>query len=217
MFILLAQYPWIAKYRYLGLIVAMLIEGPGATVLGAFLARVGYLNIWLVLLISVLGNFIPDVVFYLIGFWAHTGFIGRLIDKHGHRIGLSKERIGKMGKLYQEHPFQTILFVKMMPLVVPFIGLASAGASRMPIKKYLTWVMVITIIIFGSFLGIGYYLGDIYFRLSSYPGFVAYQGIALVGIALMAIAIIHGYKKLKALWVKKKASKLNEIYSEIEK
>lgn len=82
---LLTTHTWVS---YLAMFVAMLIEGPTITTVGAFLARVGYFTVSMVFLISILGNFIPDVGYYALGRWGR-GFIDR------HPLLFSKLRITK--------------------------------------------------------------------------------------------------------------------------
>jgi membrane protein DedA with SNARE-associated domain len=194
---LFAAHVWILGGGYIGMFIIMLIEGPGITAIGGFAARLGFFNIWLVLLLSILGNFIPDIVFYLIGLWGRATFI----DKYGHRFGISKERMQSIEKLYQVHPFATLLVVKLIPFLPP-TGLAAAGAARMSLKKYSFWSLVITLLTSGVFLGIGYYLGETYIR------FASYQGYALAAIGAGIFLIAYSYKKFRAWLGKKLGEKL---------
>lgn len=188
----LIAHPWILGGGYLGMFVIMLIEGPGITAIGAFAAKLGLCDVWIVFLLSVLGNFIPDVIFYLIGLWGRT----RFIDKYGHRFGISKRRMQSIEKLYQEHPFLTLFVVKLIPFLPP-TGLAAAGAVRMPLVTYSLWSLFIIFVTSGAFLGIGYYAGETYMR------FARYQGYALATIGIGIFLIAYGYKKLSVQLGKK--------------
>ena len=186
---LLALHLW---GSYLGMFVAMIIEGPCVTAFGGFVARVGVFNLWLVFLFSILGNFIPDVVFYAIGFWGRITFI----DRYGGRLGISRARMQLVEKLYKDHPVMTLLVVKLVPFLPP-TGLAAAGAVRMPLGKYSFWSLLIILVTSGLFLATGYFFGEAYVRV------VRYQEYALTAIGVSIVAIAYGYNKLTG-WLGKR-------------
>lgn len=45
----------------------MVVEGPIVTSIAAFAASLGYLDIYMILIISLLGNLIPDILLFFIG------------------------------------------------------------------------------------------------------------------------------------------------------
>ncbi len=171
---------WATAHGYLLLFLVTLIEGPSITAAGAFAAKLGYFNIYIIFLISILGNLIPDVVLYAIGYWGRL----KLVGKYSKHFKLSEERISKVERLMKEHAGKTLLVVKLLPfLAVP--GLMIAGALRMPIKKY---IYLSTLIILPSslaFLLIGYYMGAVYNRLSGYTNYVGYFIAGAIGIFIL--------------------------------
>ena len=178
--------------------IAMLIEGPTITTVAAFAARLGYFNIWLVFLISILGNFIPDVAYYALGRWGR-----RSIDRHPAffaKLGISERMMAKAEKLLRSHPFMTLLISKLVP-ILGLSGLTAAGAVKMPLKEYSFWSLAIILVTSGTFLGIGYYLGEAYIRLAVYQEYA----LAIIGVSIFLI--IYGYGKLKTWWGGKLASK----------
>jgi membrane protein DedA with SNARE-associated domain len=202
----LILHPLILKGGYVGMFLIMLIEGPIITAFGGFAARIGIMNVWIVLMLSILGNFIPDVVFYTIGFWARESFI----DKYGPRFGISKERMRVIEKLYEDHAFLTLLVIKLLPLIPP-TGLAAAGAARMPLAKYSLWSMIIILITSGLYLATGYYAGEAYVRV------VRYQEWALAVFAVCIPLSIWGFNKATALFGKKLAPSVGLSPAELEK
>lgn len=176
---------WIISHGYLLMFLITLVEGPSITAVGAFAAKLGYFNIYLIFLISVLGNLIPDIIYYAIGFWGRI----KVVDKYGKHFGLSKERIEKIEHLMEHHAGKTLVVVKLVPfLAVP--GLMIAGAARMSIKKY---IFVSTLIILASslaFLLLGYYAGAAYSRLSNYANYF------IVGVIVLFIVISYIWRKV---------------------
>lgn len=194
---LLAVSPWILRGGYLGMFVGMLIEGPWITAFGGCAVKMGIMNVWLVFLYSVLGNFIPDVVFYAIGFWGREKFI----DMHGARFGISKERMQAIEKLYEDHPISTLLVVKLIPFL-PATGLAAAGAARMPLGKYSFWSLIIVLLTSALYMATGYYSGEAYLRIAHYE---------MWSLAILAVCIflfIWGFNKTAGLLGKKLAPKV---------
>jgi membrane protein DedA with SNARE-associated domain len=186
---------WAASQGYLLLFIGMLIEGPVITAGAAFGAAVGYFNPWLIVLLSVLGNLIPDIAFYALGFWGRE----QGVEKYGHRFGITKARIKKMEQLYAEHPWKTLLVVKLLPAAA-IVGLTVAGVVRMPFKKFAWLCAVITIpTSFGYFL-IGYYAGTAYTKIIHY---IDYGGYVLLGIGILVLGVIWGSKKLTAFFAGK--------------
>ena len=170
---------------YIVMFLTISIVGPGVTSAGAFGARLGYLNIWLVFLVSVLGNLVPDILLYAAGFYGRMG----LIDKYGHRIGATKERINAIENFYRVHAVKTLIVSKLLPFAAG-PGLIAAGVVRMPLKKYTFWSLLIILLTSGGFLALGYYFGEAYQRLAGYEEYV------LAAAAILIIIISYVYKKL---------------------
>lgn len=162
---------------YVVLFVVIFFEGPVATAFGGFAAAMGLIDPWIVMLLSILGNFIPDIILYVAGY---KGV--RLIGKYGQRFGITAERMNAMGKLYENHSFSTLLVVKIIPtMAVP--GLIAAGAVRMPLGKYSLMSFVIILLTSGLYLAIGYYSG------AAYEKFAQHQ-VAMLTLAGVAIAVV---------------------------
>lgn len=178
----------ISGYGYLFLFIALLVEGPAVTAAGAFAATLGYFNIYIVLLLSILGNLLPDALCYAVGFWGRRKFV----DKYSRYFRLTKERIDRIEKLSEEHIGKALLLVKLVPfLATP--GLIIAGATRMPIKKYAWWSVIITLPSSLLFLIVGYYSGAAYQTANHYVNLGAYL---IAFIIILFIAISYFYKKL---------------------
>ncbi len=179
---------WALSHGYLLMFLVTLVEGPVITAAGAFAAKLGYFNIYLIFLISILGNLIPDVIYYAVGFWGRI----QLVDRYGRHFKLSKERIEKIERLMENHAVKTLIVVKLIPfLAVP--GLMIAGAAKMPIKKYAVLSILIILPTSLAFLLIGYYAGAAYNKLSAYTN---YAGYFIAGAIVLFAAISYVWKKI---------------------
>ncbi len=179
---------WVIANGYWLLFIAMLIEGPAVTAAGAFAAALGYMNVYVVFLLSILGNLIPDIIYYLVGFWGQKGFA----ERYASQFGLTKERISRLENLSEHHAGKMLAVIKIIPfLATP--GLILAGAFRIPVKKYIIWSLIITVPSSLFFLIVGYYFGAAYATISRY---LNYGGYAAFGFLVMFALIYYGYKKI---------------------
>lgn len=186
---------WVIANGYPLLFIAMLIEGPAVTAAGAFAAALGYMDVYIVFLLSVLGNLIPDIICYLVGFWGHK----RFAEKYASRMGLTKERISALEKLSQNHTGKMLALIKIIPFIAT-PGLILAGAIRIPIKKYIVWSLIIILPSSLFFLIVGYYFGAAYATISHY---IDYGGYLVFGFLATFALIYYGYKKILRKFVEK--------------
>ncbi|OGZ00121.1 MAG: hypothetical protein A2945_00315 [Candidatus Liptonbacteria bacterium RIFCSPLOWO2_01_FULL_52_25] len=154
---------WTLQHGYWLMFLAMLIEGPAVTAVGAFVAALGYFNIWIVLTLSILGNLVPDAIYYAIGYWGRQ----KILDKYGHYAHVTKERLLWLEELSKNHAWKALAIIKLTS-VLATPGLIAVGSVRMPIKKYAWICLVITAPTSLFFLILGYYFGAFYDTLSGY-------------------------------------------------
>lgn len=179
---------WVLANGYFVMFVGMLFEGPAVTAAGSFAAKLGYFDLGLVFILSILGNIVPDVIFYALGFWGRN----KILCRWGHHVGLSEKRLEHLEKLLATHPGKTMFVIKMVPtLAAP--GLIAAGVARMSLETYIWWSAIITIPSSLFYLLVGYYSGAAYGSIIQY---VDYGGYVLGGIVILLFLIIHGYRRV---------------------
>lgn len=178
---------WILQHGYPLLFILMLIEGPVVTAAAAFAAALHYLNIWIVLALSILGNLIPDLVYYAMGYWGRENFINR----YGRYFGITKERIAATEKLAANHAGKSIFVIKMLPLLAT-PGLIIVGATRMEIKKFAFWSIAVIIPTSLFYLILGYYFGAAYATIDHY---LKLGGYVIGAAAVVVVAIVYFQRK----------------------
>ncbi len=182
---------WVSSgYGYVLMFLAMLVEGPAVTALGAFGAILGYFDLRVVFLLSVLGNLVPDLVYYLVGFWGRN----KIIDKYGKYLMLSHERLLRLEKLYHEHVGKAIFIVKLFPLLAT-PGLIVAGITKVPIRKFALWSLAVTLPSSLFFLLLGYYFGSVYKKIVEYVGYGSYLLIGTIAIFLIVSYLYRRFAK----------------------
>jgi membrane-associated protein len=172
---------WVLQHGYPLLFIVMLIEGPVVTAAAAFAAALHYMNIWIVLLLSIIANFIPDIIYYAMGYWGRETFV----NKYGHYLGVTPERVAKVEKLAEHHSMKSMFIIKVVPfLATP--GLILIGATRMDIRKYAFGSLVIILPTSLFYLILGYYFGAAYATIDHY----LHLGGYLIAASLVIIVLI---------------------------
>lgn len=163
------------------------IEGPIATVIAAYLAHQGYMNVVAVYLVCVLGDLVGDSVLYAVGRYG----AGSLPPRLSAWLGMTRARQIILTEHFRTKGARTLLFGKWTHSAGIAILVAS-GMARMNFAGYL-WVNLLgtlpkTLI----FLLIGYFLGATYSLIDSY----IYRG----SLVLLAVAALLGGLYLLRHW-----------------
>lgn len=180
-------FEWVIHNGYPLMFLAMCIEGPTVTAAATFAASLGYFNPYFVFILSILGDVLPDMIYYSIGRWGSFGFV----EKFGHKFGLTDARIEKLEKDIKNHEGKTVTALKYTPvLCTP--GLMLVGAMKMQLRKYLGFVILVTLQKTLTFMALGYFFGQAY-NIGKYIKFGAILPfIIIVGY----FVFIFGYKRI---------------------
>lgn len=177
---------WILAQGYSVMFILMFVEGPVVTAAGAFAAALSYFQLWIVFLLSIVANLLPDAVYYAMGYWGRH----RFIDHYGHYFGLTKARVAAAEHLAKKHTGKSLIAIKMIPfLATP--GLIIVGASKMDIRKYALWSILITVPSSLIYLLIGYYFGTAYNTIEHY----LHLGYYLIGGTIVILLIVLYFQR----------------------
>lgn len=181
---------YIKTIGYPTMFVIMILEGPAMTMLGAFLASLGFFNIFIVFFLSVLGDILGDIIFYLTGYYGGSG----ILKKAERFLRIDPETIAKLQKLFLNHGRKTIFYVKSTTGLC-WITFIAAGAFKMKFKDFL----------FSSFWGgifwstllsvIGVSFGYAFEKINVY---IKYAGILIFTSAVIFYISLILYKKYQS-------------------
>jgi len=177
--------PFFQVSGYFVVFVIFFVEGPIATYVAAFAASLGYFNPMLILLLSVLGNVGPDLVYYSIG----HGFKKSSAYAYLIKRGIAQEKIEKIYKNLSKHTGKMMIAIKVVPLL-PMPGLIIAG-MMMPFRKFIYYSWSISAVYSLVFFFLGYYSG----RLYTY--FLGHFYLVEFFLVLMIIAIAVSWYTFK--------------------
>jgi membrane-associated protein len=187
----------IEQYRYLILFPMAAVEGPVVGLIAGFLVHMGYLSFIPTFLLLVLGDLIPDTIYYYIG---RLGKNKNLLEKYSKKSDFISLNTDILKKLWNEHGQKTMFFSKLAyGLATPF--LISAGLVGMPLGTFLSYSVPVTLIQYGIIITAGYFLGQSYQVAVKY---IKYGGFLVAGVVILFIigyifAFRYAKKQIKTL------------------
>jgi membrane protein DedA with SNARE-associated domain len=165
-------------YGYLILFPLAAIEGPIIALVVGFLIYLGYLAFIPSFAILLLGDLIPDVIYYYLG---RFGNKKNFLEKYKEKLKIISSNFHIVERLWRDHGRKTMFFSKLAyGLSTPF--LISAGLVNMPLRRFVSYAFPVTIFQYAAILTIGYFLGN------SYQ--IATQYIKDAGIIITVLVII---------------------------
>jgi membrane protein DedA with SNARE-associated domain len=173
-------------YGYIFLFIIAVAEGPIVTIIGAFLAALGYFNIVAVYAVVSAGDVFGDVLYYALG---RLGSI-KALEGVRRTLGMTGERFAQIEQYIERHGAKILLFAKYTQ--TGFLALPASGAARMPLGKFL-WINVLGTLPKSLVLVIvGYFFGFAYHRID---GYFAKVSLILAGIICLgaAYALVSRY------------------------
>jgi len=149
----------ISYYKYPLLFPIAIIEGPIIMVLAGFLFHLGYLEFWPTLLVLVLGDLCGDILWYAVGYFGAR----RFIERHGKFFGINKAILENIASRFRNHQNKILLVSKVtMGFGFALATLSIAGASRVPIKNFITINLLGGLVWTSVLMLLGYYAGQFY-------------------------------------------------------
>ncbi|MFA6973865.1 MAG: DedA family protein [Parcubacteria group bacterium] len=169
------------------MLLTMIIEGPVVTILAAFAASLGFFNVYVVLVLSMLGDIIGDIILYTIGY---TGG-AKTLAKAEKILKIKPAIVAKIEALFHKHGKKTIFAVKSTTGLC-WITFIAAGAVRMNFRDFLRASFLGGIVWSGFLVAMGYFFGYAFDRINDY---LRYAGILIFFSAVIFYTLITLYKK----------------------
>jgi len=165
----------VGQYGLWVLAPAAVLEGPIVTVVSVWLARLGMLDLRVVLLMLVLADLLGDVLFYALG----RGLLPRLPRALRHRFGLHEARLAALGGHFRDNGPRTLVLGKLTHSAGAVV-LVAAGMARMHIGRFLWWNLLATLPKTAGFAVLGWVLGDAYVLIGDWLAVISGAGLAIL-------------------------------------
>lgn len=180
-------FEFLRSYGYWFMLPLMIIEGPVATIIAAMLASLGAFNVFIVLLFSILGDMLGDILLYGAGYKWGMGFVRGF----GRRMGITETVVLKMEKYFEKHGGKTIFAVKSTTGLC-WATFAAAGIVKMDFKKFVKYSFLGGIVWSGFLVSMGYFYGYLWKEIKQY---ISWVGWIIMGVAAVSFICITLYKK----------------------
>ena len=183
-------FDFLSHYGYWVMLPLMTLEGPVATLIAATLAALGAFNVFIVLILSIIGDMLGDIILYGLGYKYGMGFVRRV----GKYIGITENLVTRMEKYFIRHGGKTIFVVKSTTGLC-WATFTAAGIVKMPFKKFVLYSFLGGIV-WSSFLVImGYFYGYLWREISKN---IKWIGWVVSIVAIITYIVITLYKKWKS-------------------
>jgi membrane protein DedA with SNARE-associated domain len=169
------------------MLLVMIIEGPIMTILAAFTAKLGFFNVYVVFLLSILGDVIGDAILYYIGYSGGA----KTLEKAERVLKIKPAIVAKIEYLFEKHGKKTIFAVKSTTGLC-WITFIAAGAVRMNFKDFLSASILGGIVWSGFLVAMGYFFGYAFKQIGIY---IKYAGLVVFLSAVVFYAAVTFYKK----------------------
>lgn len=157
-------------YKYLVIFPITVIEGPIITVIGGFLAYLGYLNFYVAIFFLALGDWVGDGLHWVLGRY-YSG--ATWFKKVGKFLGYDEKREIIIEEHFKRHPGKTVMLAKISHGVGGLVQIA-AGMAKMDFWEFMKFSLIGTIPKTTLLFLIGYFLGNSYEKINTYMNRVAY-------------------------------------------
>jgi membrane protein DedA with SNARE-associated domain len=181
---------FLSVWGYVIILPLMIIEGPVVTILSAMLAAAGFFNLWIVLIISIVGDVLGDVILYQVGKKWGMYFV----DRFGKYFGITRKLVLRMEKYFENHGGKTIFAVKSTTGLC-WATWVAAGIAKMDFRKFVGYSILGGMVWSGFLVAMGYFYGYMWMEIKQY---IKWAGWLFIGLALVTFIIITMYKKYKS-------------------
>ncbi len=175
-----------ATFKYLLLLVGVIVEGPILMVACGFFIRLGLVDLLPTFLVLLSGDLIADVFWYFIGF----RYAEPLFRKHGGMFGISYENFEKVQGLFREYHDRILLISKVtIGFGMALATLIVAGATRVPFRRYMVLNAIGEVVLVLALLALGYVFGELYHNIArGFRDVFAISAIVVVALGLYGFA-----------------------------
>lgn len=152
--------------------------------MAGFLAAEGTFSLWGVLISATIGSLIGALGLYLAGWWLGRSQLLKLVDRFGGKVGVSMHDVHRAEDWFKKHGRVSVLIGRVVPLIRSLVSIP-AGFAKMPLKHFVAFTAIGSIIWNGLLIGLGYLLEDQWDRVGPVVEIAQYVVIA-VAIVIVA-------------------------------
>ena len=174
------------KVKYPLIFAGMLIEGPIVMVACGFFLRFGVFDLLPLFLVLLAGDLVADIGWYYVGYY----FAEPLVNKHGKFLGVTPEVFEKVKTVMLKYQTAILLGSKItIGFGLALATVITAGAIKIPIKKYLIVNLIGESILVAILLYVGFFFGQLYTSIAdSFKVVFTIAGIVFISLVVFGFS-----------------------------
>lgn len=201
------NFPLIVEHRYLFIFIGAVIESLNTLILAGFLASIGAVSFWPIILICLAGEFLNGMMWYSVGYFGGA----KPIDRWGRKDARSRRIIETVENYFHRYSGRAIILTKLT-WSLTIATMIMAGSLKYDLKKMALYNLIGSIGWLAITFTVGYVFGQSYQALFIVHN-VAYVFLFLI-VALMLIYFMKVFFRsafIKSLLAKEGLKKATDI------
>ena len=165
---------------YLTIGVAMFLENiippiPSEVImpLGGFFVYQQKLNFYLLIFWGLLGTIIGALPWYYLGRLVNEQKLSKFLDKRGKYLGITPDDLAKSKRWFDKYGVSLVFWGRLVPGIRTLISVP-AGMELMPLRKFLVWTTLGSLIWVALLTYAGYVFGENYQTIEIYIDQIKY-------------------------------------------
>ena len=192
------------QIAYLTICLAMFLENiippiPSELImpLGGFFVYQQKLNFYILVFSGLLGTILGSLPWYYLGILVNEKRISKFLDKKGKYLGISSNDLNKSKSWFDRYGVSLVFWGRLVPGIRTLISVP-AGIELMPIRKFLFWTTLGSLIWVSLLTYAGYFFGENYPIIETYL-----DQIKLFVKPILILIALYFFTKLLIRFIKK--------------
>ena len=187
-------FEFLSHYGYWMMLPLMILEGPVVTLIAAMLSSLGAFNAWVVLIFSIVGDIIGDIILYGLGYKYGLGFVRHI----GKYMGITEKLVLKMERYFTRHGGKTIFAVKSTTGLC-WATFTAAGIVKMDFKKFVKYSFLGGVVWSGFLVAMGYFYGYLWREIRDNISWIGWIIFLVAALTFVVITIYKNWQAKKIL------------------
>ncbi|HET8581056.1 MAG TPA: VTT domain-containing protein [Candidatus Paceibacterota bacterium] len=184
------------QYRYIVMVPLVFFMQPAVGITGGILARLGLMDAIAVYATVSLTAVAGDAMWW----WIGRRYGERFVMRFGRFFGLTDAHIRFARRIFHSHYGRILIVSKVTNgFGLAIVTLFTAGMVRIPFGRYMLFNVIGEAIWSGIIVAVGYFLGDLYLRVSDLFGRFAITVLAVVAVFLVFNLLRYVNERVDAL------------------
>jgi len=165
--------------------------------LGGFFVYQQKLNFYILILWGVLGTIAGSIPWYYLGKLVNENRLSNFLDKRGKFIGITSNDLIKSKRWFDKYGVSLVFWGRLVPGIRTLISVP-AGMELMPLRKFLIWTSLGSLIWVALLTYAGFVFGENYQIIETYLDQIKYilkPILILILVYFLIKFIIRVYKK----------------------